>query len=99
MTEQVSSSPRRYVRRPVALNIQLLFPDRDLLIPPHAMVTDLSQRGAKIDSPVPLQPGQKLHIVPNEGFRFAIAGRVVWSRQNPTGRGHEGGLEFLPASA
>jgi hypothetical protein len=99
MTQQASSSPRRFIRRSVELHIQLLFPDRNITIPPKALLTDLSQKGAKIHSPVPLEPGQTLRIVPNEGFRFAIPGRVVWSRQSQAGEGHEGGLEFLTAGA
>jgi hypothetical protein len=97
MSEMASTSPRRFVRRSVILSVQLLVADKSYTVPQNALVTDLTQAGAKIFSPVALEPGQTLRIVPSEGIPYAIPGRVVWSREIQAGDGHEGGLEFISA--
>ncbi len=97
MSELASASPRRFVRRPVVLSVQLLVSQKSFGVPQNAVVTDLTEAGAKVYSPVALEPGQTLRIVPSEGIPYAIPGRVVWSREIEAGDGHEGGLEFLGA--
>lgn len=90
-------SPRRYARRSAELPIKLLVHTGDLPVTEDALVTDLTQQGARIFSRMALAPGQILRVFPSEGIRYAVPGRVVWSRTIPAANGHEAGLEFIGA--
>jgi PilZ domain len=95
MPQLSETSPRRFARRSVELPIKLLVPVDGLAVTGDALVMDLTQVGARVFSNMALAPGQTLRVFPSEGIKYAIPGRVVWSRINEAARGNEAGLEFL----
>ena len=56
---------------------------------------DLSQQGARIQTEVPLSPGQTVDLVPSGGIGVGTPCRVVWVRAPDPSKTGEAGLEFL----
>lgn len=88
-------------RRSARLSVSLKTLAREL--PNFSCLTvDLSLHGARLSSRSPVNPGQQLSLVIESDLEgqpdIAVRGRVVWCRDNPSGRGHFLGVEFAPQS-
>jgi D-lyxose ketol-isomerase len=60
-----------------------------------AQVVDFSKYGLTIASCAALAPGEQVEIVPQEGHKHAVVGRVVWVREIGSGQEVRAALEFL----
>ena len=61
----------------------------------RVLTLDLSPRGARIQSDVPLTVGQLFDFVPSDGAESAVSCRVVWAGELGSSNEFESGLEFL----
>lgn len=66
------------------------------------LTLDLSLHGARLSCQSAVNPGQMLSLVIESDMDrqpdIAVRGRVIWCRQNPTGRGFLVGVEFAAQS-
>ncbi len=64
-----------------------------LKVPAHTV--DISSQGARIQTGIPLVPGQVLVFVTSEGPEHALRCQVVWTGAIGSDREGEAGLSFL----
>jgi hypothetical protein len=90
---------RRAERKESSKSIALLVDSGHEQIANHAFAVDLSQLGARVRTPVFLEPGQRVTVIPREGRAYAVPSRVVWVHDSPSGDVPEAGLAFLEPQA
>ena len=90
-----SPCPRRLRRIPAQLPIKLVLGSLFTKSACQAFTLDISQAGARVRASVPLSPGQSVQVVPSEGLKRAIPGRIVWVSRLVAGPDGEAGIEFL----
>jgi hypothetical protein len=87
--------PRRLRRIPAQLPIKLVLGSLFTKSACDALTLDISQAGARVRASVPLSPGQSVQVVPSEGIKRAIPGRIVWVSRLFAAPHGEAGIEFL----
>jgi PilZ domain len=87
--------PRRSRRIPAQLPVKLVLGSLLSKSACDALTLDISQAGARVRANVSLSPGQSVQVVPNEGLKRAIPGRIVWVSRLFSGPLGEAGIEFL----
>jgi hypothetical protein len=92
-----SPHPRRLRRIPAQLPIKLVLGSLFTKSACDALTLDISQAGARVRATIPLSPGQAVQVVPSEGIRRPIPGRIVWVSRLFAGPQGEAGIEFLPS--
>jgi PilZ domain-containing protein len=93
MDSAAPTNSRRSERVTVSIPVRLLVYDGSHATAYDARLTDLSLHGAGIYTNATLTPNQIIELVPSEGPRYAVKGRVVWV-DTP-----EAGIELLDMSA
>jgi PilZ domain len=88
-------NPRRSRRFPAQLPVKLVLGSLQTRSACDALTLDISQAGARVRASVPLSPGQSVQVVPNEGIKRAIPGRIVWVSRLLAGPQGEAGIEFV----
>ena len=87
--------PRQAERIPAELPIQLILESLFSKRVHRAQTIDISRSGARVRSSVTMSPGQSVRLVPNEGVRRSIEGRIVWVNRIVSAPGGEAGIEFM----
>lgn len=87
--------PRQAERIPAKLPIQLILESLFSKRVHRAQTVDISRSGARVRASVPMSPGQSVRLVPNEGVRRSIEGRIVWVNKIVSAPEGEAGIEFM----
>ncbi|HLI29705.1 MAG TPA: PilZ domain-containing protein [Terriglobia bacterium] len=95
MAEMTHPNKRRAERRLASKAIALLVDSDHKRIANTAFAVDLSQLGARIRTPIRLEPGQRVTVIPREGKAYAIPSRVIWVNASQSDSDSEAGLAFL----
>jgi len=95
MSQAIPPNKRRAERRLASKAIALLVDSDHERIANTAFAVDLSHLGARIRTPVRLEPGQRVTVIPREGKAFAVPSRVIWVNASQYDSGSEAGLAFL----
>jgi hypothetical protein len=88
-------SPRRSERKPAKIAVILLVESEVGQVEHEAYTSDLSQYGVRLQSGIPLSPGQLVGVIPTNGPGFGLRGRVIWTGRAESDLAGEAGLEFL----
>ena len=99
MQKAIPRNKRRAERRPTSKTIALLVDSDHERIANTAFAVDLSELGARIRSPLRLEPGQRVTVIPREGNAYAVQSRVIWVHGSQSNDGSEVGLAFLEPQA
>ncbi|MGH9396020.1 MAG: PilZ domain-containing protein [Terriglobia bacterium] len=99
MPESNSINRRRAERREASKAVALVVESGHHEIASHAFAVNLSQLGARVRTPVRLEPGQQVTVIPREGKAYAVPSRVIWVHSAQSGGDTEVGLAFLEAQA
>ncbi|MGH9452070.1 MAG: PilZ domain-containing protein [Terriglobia bacterium] len=97
MPETHSMDRRRAKRKDSSKELALVVDSGRQQILNHAFAVDLSLLGARVRTPLHLQPGQRVTVIPREGKKYAVASRVIWVNPRREGADAEAGLAFLEA--
>ncbi len=89
------SPPRRAGRTPVSIPVLLVVETGGKKVGHPSYLVDISERGVKLKATAPVTPGQLVEVIPSEGPRHAVAGRVVWVGKAGSDQEGRVGLEFL----
>lgn len=99
MPETPSINRRRAKRKESSKALALVVDSGRQQILNHAFAVDLSELGARVRTPVNLQPGQHVTVIPREGKEYAVASRVIWVNTGQGSGNGEAGLAFLEAQS
>ena len=95
MQQTISPNKRRAERKLTSKAIALVVDSDHKRIVNQAFAVDLSELGARIRTPVRLEPGQRVTVIPREGKAYAVPSRVIWVNGSQPETGSEIGLAFL----
>jgi PilZ domain len=95
MSAQRPPLPRQSERIPAEIPIQLVLRSLFTQKVHSAQTVDISRSGARVRASARMSPGQSVQVVPNEGARRSIEGRIVWVNKVVTTPGGEAGIEFI----
>ena len=93
MAQEPRRSERRSTRNPAQIVVTLVLEGEEA---EHlASGVDLSLHGMRVQTDVPLAPGQRVGLVLSDTPTYAIAARVVWLGKAESKQGSEAGVEFV----
>ena len=95
MSLQRKPLPRQTERIPAEIPIQLIVRRLFTQKTHSAQTVDISRSGARVRAAVQMSPGQSVQVVPSEGVRRSIEGRVVWVNRISAPHLGEAGIEFM----
>jgi PilZ domain-containing protein len=93
MNTKTQIESRRSERTPVSIPVRLVLPADHHSTACDARLIDISAHGARIRTDTPLHPGQVVELIPSQGPRYGVHGRVVWFVPP------EAGIELLETGA
>jgi hypothetical protein len=93
MPNTPAAAQRRSERKPAHIVVTLVIEgdEADHL----ANAVDLSQHGLRLETDVPLAPGQRVGLLLSDNPSYVIGARVVWLGKADSEQAGEAGLEFL----
>jgi PilZ domain len=97
MSPREQALPRRSKRVPAQIPIQLVLQSLFFMKAHKARTLDISRAGARVRTNIRMSPGQPVKVVPSEGIKRAIPGRIVWVKNLVDNTDGEVGIEFFPA--
>ena len=86
---------RQSERIPATISIGLVVESEAFKVEHQASTIDFSVRGAKVQTPFALLPGETVEIITMGDSRHAISARVVWAHRVGTDLWSLVGLAFL----
>ena len=95
MAEAEYAKPRRSERIRARMAIVLLMDAEEGEVRSDGETVELSQHGARIESPGRLTQGQLIQITPSDTPEFFIPARVVWVGAPASDLAGQAGVEFL----
>ena len=95
MSLQRKPLPRQTERIPAEIPVQLIVRRLFTQKTHTAQTVDISRSGARVRSAVQMSPGQSVQVIPSEGVRRSIEGRVVWANKVSAPQIAEAGIEFM----
>ena len=77
MEKKASLDRRAFARIPTNKNVRIIRPDSLSCEPMDGILADISQTGASVISPEPIEAGEWIVLQPNEGEDFEITAVVI----------------------
>jgi len=96
MALTTTTSSRRCERKPKSIPVSLVLKGGPCMSDGSAFTLDISLRGARVRTKLPLLAGELVGVVPQGDMPHAIPARAVWVREDEQMWTHAG-LEFLDA--
>ena len=96
MAVATNASSRRCERKPKTIPVSLVLKGGPAMSDGSAFTLDISLRGARVRTKLPLFPGEWVGVVPQGDIPHAIPARAVWVREDKNLWTYAG-LEFLDA--
>jgi hypothetical protein len=94
MAVTTTTSSRRCERKPKTIPVSLVLKGGPAMSDGSAFTLDISLRGARVRTKLPLFPGELVGVVPKGDIPHAIPARAVWVREDEYMWTYAG-LEFL----
>jgi PilZ domain len=95
MQENTCHTARRWQRQPSKIPISLVLEVDPFKADDSAITVDISPRGASVQTKLALVPGEWVKVVAKVEISRAVAGHVVWVREDESRQLTWAGLELF----